>query len=173
LVDRRPTSRDQIQNRRLKIMNLTNRQKVLLYDLIDARIDAWNDSGPLREDEQRELDDLKEMYAELQDFVKPKCVLCGHRVSREDLSVVVANGLAPEGYIAHGYCVTEALGLLRITFWRNALNEMIGDAQMVLEYINEAEHQNGYTYWMQFDDPEDVATDVRRYIESFEDVEIE
>jgi hypothetical protein len=39
-------------------------------------------------------------------------------------------------------------------------------ADIVEEYIAEAEHQEGYTYWMQFPDLQELATDFDLYREN-------
>jgi len=42
-------------------------------------------------------------------------------------------------------------------------------ASLAEEYIAECEHQEGEEYWWDFDDAQDLLTDVRLYAESKED----
>jgi hypothetical protein len=91
------------------------------------------------------------------------CRVCGDEILEGDLATTEELGAAPKGYTVHRECLNDALGLLRIAFWRKYLVAQLG--ARVAEYINEAQHQDGYAYWMQFDTVEEVVADARLYFE--------
>jgi len=58
----------------------------------------------------------------------------------------------------------DALGTTRKAALLTDLRTTYGiHADMILEYINEAEHQDGITYWLQFQTAEELRTDMHLY----------
>lgn len=80
---------------------------------------------------------------------------------------LAADAVHTKAEVIHEQCfedMKDALGTVRKVRLLTDLRTTYGiHADMCQEYINEAEHQDGITYWLQFQTAEELRTDMHHY----------